>query len=107
MTRMSRRVCELRVWFRREYNAKKSHETNMTLRRLWLSAGIVAVGLAMIASLAGLPTGNHDNSLACLVVGVALIGFGLLHPFKLGWLGALLSVIGLFVLVEILFVVLS
>ena len=68
-------------------------EEQVSLRRLLISIGLVAAGLAMIAPML---QGNSQSEYVWQTIiapsrwlgGTFLIGFGLLHPIKCGWIGA-------------------
>ena len=71
----------------------------MSLRRIFASIAAIAAGLAIVTQLLRATTGPVHVAWFIPVflawcAGVALIGFGLLHPFKRGWTGALV-VLGL------------
>jgi hypothetical protein len=72
----------------------------MDLRRLLVGIACVSGGLAVVTQLLRLaddvfaaPPVVRMAFLVLWLVGVSLIGFGLLHPFKRGLVGAILAII--------------
>jgi hypothetical protein len=68
----------------------------MELRRFFVSVTIIAAGLTMISPLIRKPPqiellGQLVIVFVCWFGGTGLIGFGLLHPFKRGWLGSIIA----------------
>jgi hypothetical protein len=70
----------------------------MDLRRLFTSIFLIAAGLTMVSPLVHRPPHAeffiHFLIVAiCWIGGWGLVGFGLLHPFKRGWIGLLIAVL--------------
>jgi hypothetical protein len=69
----------------------------VSLGRLFFAIAVIAVGLAIVGQV--LQTNSRDVAhlfpllVVCWFAGATLIGFGLLHPFKRGWLGAIFALV--------------
>jgi hypothetical protein len=64
-----------------------------SIKRLFVSTGIVAIGLGALMLLlrARIPLLESPGAMAISVASTAVIGAGLLHSFRLAWPGALIG----------------
>jgi len=75
-------------------HSDKTNGSGISLRRLLASIAIISVGLGILTPVLNAEFPLRPIKALALVVAVSpggwLIGFGLLHPFKKGWVGAVL-----------------